>query len=671
MQRWLAADSKPMQVDFPWIALNAKEALGSINVGLLVDNLSAAMLLMVSFVGLCIQVYSASYIDTEIKHFPTQDSSSMSRFFGWLSLFSFAMLGLVLSSNLLQIYIFWELVGVCSYLLIGFWYFKDSAAQASKKAFIVTRFGDLGFLCGILLLGLSVKEFGFLQIANLFGKGVPAELGNGLAILAAILIFCGAVGKSAQFPLHIWLPDAMEGPTPVSALIHAATMVAAGVYLVARIMPVFMAGGLPTEAGMLIAYTGAITAVFAASIAMVQNDVKRVLAYSTISQLGFMMCALGIGAFTAGSFHLLTHAFFKALLFLGSGALIVACHSNDMWHMGGLRKALPITWFTFLMGALALTGIPPFAGFWSKDEILTAVYCAPNGLPLFAILTLAAIMTAFYVTRLYFITFEGQYRGAAGAPADLEGPVPPTSYLAPQEPSEVLSYTPQWTEAKAVACAEKLSPGCMGAAMEHVSHQEQPPHEVSPLMWGPLVILALFAFGLGLVGIPTGLGLGVPNYFEHFINSELSHAHQFSLVPMIVSLIGALFGITAATVFYAKNAAHGERYMRFFLGPVWRWCQQKWYMDHIWAWLLANTMYLGAKIAAWVDTMLVDGAVFGLAAFTKGSGQWLSLEHNGKVQHILLVIVMSLAILAIAIGYIEPNFITSPHYWMQVFSIAK
>ncbi|MBQ7567304.1 NADH-quinone oxidoreductase subunit L, partial [bacterium] len=402
-QRLSAPQAPPMQASFPWIDLMPGQPLGTIELGLLVDNLSAFMLAMVCFVGLCIQIYSFAYMSAEIPHFPTQGSASMSRFFGWLSLFMFSMLGLVLANNLLQTYIFWELVGLCSYLLIGFWYFKTSAAHASKKAFIVTRFGDLGLLMGILLLGISLRHFDFVTITNTLSTG-SSHIDVAMLTVAGLLIFCGAVGKSAQFPLHIWLPDAMEGPTPVSALIHAATMVAAGIYLVARIFPVFHPAGVPTSAALAVAFIGAITALLAASIATVQNDIKKVLAYSTISQLGFMMTALGIGAYTAGTFHLFTHAFFKALLFLGSGAVIVACHSNDMWHMGGLRKLLPCTWFAFLMGCLALAGIPPFAGFWSKDEILTCVsqHCdTPAGLALYIMLSLATFLTAFYVTRLY------------------------------------------------------------------------------------------------------------------------------------------------------------------------------------------------------------------------------------------------------------------------------
>ncbi len=662
----------PMQHAWPWITVAPGQPLGAIQVGLLVDNLSALMLLMVCFVGLCIQVYSTAYIQTEIGHFPTQGSASMSRFFGYLSLFCFSMLGLVLSHNLLQIYIFWELVGVCSYLLIGFWYFKHSAAEACKKAFVVTRFGDLGFLMGILMLGVALKGFDFVGLSQQFSLGLPSGLTAGFVAVAAVLIFCGAVGKSAQFPLQVWLPDAMEGPTPVSALIHAATMVAAGVYLVARIFPVFHPAGHPGEAAMVVAWIGAATALMAATIAVVQNDIKRVLAYSTISQLGFMMAALGVGAYTAGSFHLITHAFFKALLFLGSGAVIVACHSNDMWRMGGLRKHLPFTWFAFLMGCLALAGVPPLAGFWSKDEILGFVHSAPGGMAVYVVLTCSAFLTAFYVTRMYFIAFEGPYRGQEKAPEDLCGPVPPANLAAPYPTSQALDVEPEWTEEKAAASAEPLPAACLGAGMEHLPHGHHAPHEVSPLMWGPLLVLAVFAVFLGFAGVPTAVGLGLPNYFEGFIHLPgAGHAHEFSWSPMVTSTVVALAGIALAAFLFAGDAERGERRLRRLLGPLWPFLQQKWYMDHLWARLLAGTMYAGARAGAWFDAQVVDGAVFGLARFTRTCGGWMRDEHTGKVQHYALLLLLALVILAVGIGFMEPGFFTSRHFLIQMMEGGK
>jgi len=656
-------DGPPMQVALPWITLAPDHPLGTIELGLLVDNLSAMMLLMVCFVGLCIQIYSTAYIQTEIAHFPTQGSASMSRFFGWMSLFTFSMLGLVLSHNLLEIYIFWELVGVCSYLLIGFWYFKHSAAEACKKAFVVTRFGDLGFLMGILMLGVALKGFDFVGLSEKFTQGIPQGLTAGFVALAAVLIFCGAVGKSAQFPLQIWLPDAMEGPTPVSALIHAATMVAAGVYLVARLFPIFHPAGHAGEAALIVAWIGGMTAFLAATIAVVQNDIKRVLAYSTISQLGFMMAGLGMGAYTAGSFHLITHAFFKSLLFLGSGAVIVACHSNDLWRMGGLRRHMPFTWFAFLMGCLALAGVPPLAGFWSKDEILGYVHAAPGGMALYLVLTFSAFLTAFYVTRMYFLAFEGPYRGVEKAPADLAGPVPPLSLPAPFPTSQALDVAPEWTEEMAASSPADLPSACRGAGMEHVPHGSHPPHEVSPWMWGPLLVLAFFAMFLGFAGVPTGVGLGLPNFFEGFIHlSGEAHPHEFHWTPMVLSVVVALAGIALGAGLFAGDPERGERRLRSGLGPVWPFLQQKWYLDHLWARALAATMYAGARAMAWVEANLVDRAVFGLAGSVGSWGDWLRAEHTGKVQHYALMLLLALVLLAVGIGLVEPGFFTSRHF---------
>ncbi len=657
----------PMQVALPWIPLSPDHPLGSIELGLLVDNLSALMLLMVCFVGLCIQIYSTAYIRTEIAHFPTQGSASMSRFFGWISLFTFSMLGLVLSHNLLEMYIFWELVGLCSYLLIGFWYFKHSAAEACKKAFVVTRFGDLGFLMGILMLGVALEGFDFLGLTAKFSQGVPDGLTAGFVALATLLIFCGAIGKSAQFPLQIWLPDAMEGPTPVSALIHAATMVAAGVYLVARIFPIFHPAGHAGEAALVVAWIGGTTAFLAATVAVVQNDIKRVLAYSTISQLGFMMAGLGMGAYTAGSFHLITHAFFKSLLFLGSGAVIVACHSNDLWRMGGLRRHMPFTWFAFLMGCLALAGVPPLAGFWSKDEILGYVHSAPGGTALYLVLTFSAFLTAFYVTRMYFLAFEGPYRSAEKAPADLAGPVPPQAFPAPFPTSQALDVAPEWTEEKAMASGEDLPAACRGAGMEQVPHGGHLPHEVSPWMWAPLLVLAFFAVFLGFAGVPTGLGLGLPNYFEGFIHlSGEGHAHEFHWTPMLVSLVVALAGIALGAWLFARAPERGERRLRAALGPVWPLLAQKWYLDHLWARALAGSMYAGARASAWVEANLVDRVVLSVAQTIRNWGAWLRAEHTGKVQQYALMLLLALVLLAVGIGFVEPGFFTSRQYFLDL-----
>jgi NADH-quinone oxidoreductase subunit L len=364
----------------------------TIQVGMLLDPLSAVMLVIVTFVSLMVQLYSLGYM---------AEDEGLARYFAFLSLFTFSMLGLVLSNNLVFMYMFWELVGLSSYLLIGFWYKKPEAANAAKKAFIVTRFGDMGFLIGILVVGFFLNTFNIVSLGELVKAG---KLVGPLATAVALLLFCGAAGKSGQFPLHIWLPDAMEGPTPVSALIHAATMVAAGVFMVARLYPLFAAS---STALTVVAYIGGFTALFAASIACVQNDIKRILAYSTLSQLGYMVMALGCGGYSAGMFHLTTHAAFKALLFLAAGSVIHAMHTNDIWQMGGLRRTMGLTTAVMLIASLALAGVFPFSGFFSKDEVLVSTLLAGHTDLLFTGL-LTALLTSFYIFRMFFVVFAGK-----------------------------------------------------------------------------------------------------------------------------------------------------------------------------------------------------------------------------------------------------------------------
>lgn len=357
--------------------------------GILIDPIAAVMLLVVTLVALMVQVYSVGYMHGD-PGYPS--------YFAYQSLFAASMLGLVLANNFLQLFVFWELVGLCSYLLIGFWFGKIEAREAAKKAFVTNRVGDFGFLLGILLLQIIFGTLNFVQLQSEVGLYASTAMLTGLALL----IFTGPIGKSAQFPLHVWLPDAMEGPTPVSALIHAATMVVAGVYLVARAFFLFAAA---PQALLMVAYLGGFTALFAACIALTQNDIKRILAYSTLSQLGYMIMALGVGSLTAGMFHLMTHAFFKALLFLGAGSVIHALHGKqDIWEMGGLSKKMPVTTSTFIIGALALAGIFPLAGFWSKDEILAASLSG-GYTGLYIVGSLVAFMTAFYMFRLVFVAF--------------------------------------------------------------------------------------------------------------------------------------------------------------------------------------------------------------------------------------------------------------------------
>ena len=391
----------PITVEAPYVAKTVWMTVGSLvlEMGVLVDPITAMMLFVVTTVSLCVAIYSVGYM---------KDDPGMGRFFAFISLFVASMLGLVLASNFLQLYVFWEGVGLCSYLLIGFYYQRVSAREAAKKAFITTRVGDFGLLLGILLLQIHFGTLDFLNLRML----VPLEvltLGTVFLTVAGFLLFIGPIGKSGQFPLHVWLPDAMEGPTPVSALIHAATMVVAGVYLVARAYFIFAASPFLMN---LIAWVGGATAIFAASIALTQREIKRILAYSTVSQLGYMMLALGVGSLTASMFHLMTHAFFKALLFLSAGAVMHALADEaDIFRMGGLRKKMPWTFAAMTIGVLAIAGLPPFAGFFSKDEILFAA--AEVSTPLYVLATITAFMTALYMARLLFVAFLGDCRTGA------------------------------------------------------------------------------------------------------------------------------------------------------------------------------------------------------------------------------------------------------------------
>ncbi|SDZ45979.1 NADH-quinone oxidoreductase subunit L [Evansella caseinilytica] len=447
----------------------------TITMGYEVTALNAMMLIVVTVVSLLVHIFSREYM---------REDDRIHVFYSYLGLFSFSMLGLVLAPNVLQLFIFWELVGLCSYLLVGFWYFKPEAAAAAKKAFLTTRIGDVGLLIGLVLLFNAVGSFEYSAVYSAVEAGL---VGDTMVTIIAICIFLGAVGKSAQFPLHVWLPDAMEGPTPVSALIHAATMVAAGVYLVGVMYPVFLAS---STAMTVVAYTGAITAIFAATIALVNTDIKRILAYSTISQLGYMMLALGTGGYVAGLFHLMTHAFFKALLFLGAGSVIFALHHRqDIRKMGGLWKRMKVTSVTFLIGALAIAGIFPLAGFWSKEGILAAAW-EGGDMFLFIIAVVTAFMTAFYMFRLFFKAFTGEFRG------------------------------------------------------------DHEPHENTKLMTIPLTVLAILAVAAGFVNTPFSLGL--ETFLTDGLH--VGHQAHGELWLAVLSIAVALAGIGLAWAMYGKGA---------------------------------------------------------------------------------------------------------------------
>jgi len=553
----------PVTSSFAWLWVGRAR----LDIGCLGDDLSCIMLVVVSLVSLLVQIYSIGYMKGEIGY---------GRYFAYMSLFSGSMLGLVISDNLLQTYIFWELVGICSYLLIGFWYRRPSAAAAAKKAFVVTRFGDLGFMAAILLI-FSQKwwTFGFYQLARFAYTGA---IPHGLVTLLALLIFCGAVGKSAQFPLHIWLPDAMEGPTPVSALIHAATMVAAGVYLVARCYFFFDVSGV---ALFVVALVGALTLFLAATMGVAENDIKRVLAYSTISQLGYMMMALGLGGYVAGVFHLTTHAFFKALLFLAAGSVIHCLRTNDMWKMGGLGKRMPITSITCLIGALALAGIFPFAGFWSKDEILSAAWFSnvPGHLVFFVVALATVFLTAFYMFRLWFVTFTGEPR----------------------------------------------------------SEEAHQAHESPWVMAGPLVVLAALAVVAGGIKylVPgTGRGLG-----ELLLRTP-SEEHV-SYLAMALSLIAALAGIALAWAAYRAKLVSPAAFNRRF-SAVHALLKNAWYFNRGWELFATRVVIGGSALAAWFDRHVVNGMVDGVAWLSGWASRQLRVAQTGQMQFYALVFVAAI-----------------------------
>ena len=567
-------------------------------VGLIVDSLTAAMLVVVTTVSFMVQIYSQGYM---------KGDRGYHRYYAWMSLFTMSMLGLVMADNLLFTFVFWEMVGLCSYLLIGFWFHKPSAANAAKKAFIVTRIGDFGFLAGILILYANTGTF---DIAHLHEMAVAGLIGGSVLTWAAIGIFAGAVGKSAQFPLHVWLPDAMEGPTPVSALIHAATMVAAGVFLVARTLPLFVCS---EPAVMTVAIIGGFTAIFAATMGLVMNDIKRVVAYSTISQLGYMMLALGAAglgvarggeitveaakaAAAVGIFHLFNHAFFKALLFLGSGSVNHATGTFDMRLMGGLRKAMPWTYATFLVAAISLAGIWPFAGFWSKDEILAVTL--QNTPILFVLAIITVFMTAFYIFRVVYMTFGGTYRGGA-------------------QPE---------------------------AGHGHEEHHHL--HESPAVMVVPMVVLAVFAIFSGFWNVTGGfaafMGEGETHSFFAGLFGILAHP-----LPWI-SLAVAGAGIFLAYAIYSKKWLSAERIGAMF-GPLYKWAYRKYYFDEFYEDIIVRKFLMAGifRIAQLFDTYIIDGIVNGFGKLTVVTGRGVRHWQTGQLQ--LYGIFMGIGVVAIAI----------------------
>lgn len=566
---------------YPWLVFGSKL---TIEMSCVLDSLTVMMLVVVTLISAMVHLFSLGYMKGEERY---------TTYYAFLGLFTFSMLGLILAGNLFQIYIFWELVGVSSFLLIGYYFSKPSAIAAAKKAFIVTRFADLGFLIGILILSFYGESLDIATIierlTNLAGSQSLAIRTAGWMGISALtwglaMLFIGGAGKSAMFPLHIWLPDAMEGPTPVSALIHAATMVVAGVYLVARLFPVFQ---LSESILHLITYTGIFSAFFAAIIACTQTDIKRVLAYSTMSQIGYMMFSLGIArgedqylGYTASLFHLFTHAFFKSLLFLGAGAVIHMIHSNEMHKMGGLRKYMPITHITFLIACLAIAGIFPFAGFFSKEEILLATYHA--NLPVFVLALLTSGLTAFYMFRLYFSIFWGKDQTADFHHA--EGTV-----------------------------TMKL----------------------------PLLFLMICSVGAGMLPFAGWIYRGSSPLASHI-------DWMFSLVPLSLSVIGIVF----AAYLYQKPSERATAWVHFF-GGIYRAASNKFYIDEIYRWITQQILFpLIGKPFAWFDKHIIDGTVNGVGTFVGSIYYFIRGMQSGKLQDYLLYFLAGVAGLMIYFIYI-------------------
>jgi NADH-quinone oxidoreductase subunit L len=571
------------QTSFPlytWLTSGSLD----IHIGFSIDRLTAVMLLLVTTVSSLVHIYTIGYMHKDPGY---------ARFFSYIALFTFSMLMLVMADNLLQLFIFWEAVGLCSYLLIGHWYDRPAACSAATKAFLVNRVGDFGFMLGLLLVWYS---FGSLDYHEIFAKAHESA-GDTMNILGpfggtwnvsvltliCLLLFTGAIGKSAQVPLHVWLPDAMEGPTPISALIHAATMVTAGVFMVARLAPIY---SLSPTAMTVVALTGGLTMVVGATIAMTQTDIKRIVAYSTVSQLGYMVMACGLGAYAAGLYHLLTHGAFKALLFLGCGSVIIALHhEQDMRRMGGLKDKLPITYWTFLVGSLALAGFPLTSGFFSKDELLVAAWSAgPLGQFLTLLGLVTALMTAFYSFRLVFVTFWG--------------------------PSHVDPH--------------------------HADHI----HEPSSTMTTPLIVLAILSIATGYLGIPEFLG----PMFETGAGTS-AHGGAASIVIMVLATSMGLIGIAGAYYVYVLNPTlpdqFAQKWQALYQGSL-----NKWYVDEAYdRTIVRPTFSAASELWKRVDVAVIDGAVNGVARAIAWSGWVLRLTQSGQVQHYALGMALGVVVI--------------------------
>ncbi len=565
-----------------------------VNFGVRIDGLTAVMLCVVTTVSLLVQVYSTGYMAGDPGY---------GRYFAHMCLFTTSMIGLVLADNLFMIFIFWELVGLCSYLLIGFWFHKPSASAAAKKAFIVTRIGDLGLLAALLLIWTRHGEF---DVTSIQEWALNPSTEGYLVTLFALGIFAGAVGKSAQFPLHVWLPDAMEGPTPVSALIHAATMVAAGVYLVARFFPVFEAS---PDAQDVVAWIGAVTAIIAATIALVQTDFKRVMAYSTISQLGLMMLSLGALGYVAAIFHLFTHAFFKALLFLCSGSVNHATNTFDMRLMGGLRKAMPITFATCVIGSLSLAGFFPLAGFWSKDEILLDAWRHNHALWVAG--SAVSFMTAFYMFRAIFLTFAGEYKG--GAPVDHH-----------DEDS-------------------------------HFHGDPAHPHESPWAMAAPLILLSIPAIGAGIFALDHNFRDFIVGALPLELAEHIQAEPTFEWGIAIASTVIAAAGLGLAVAIYHFRVV-SSRSLAMGFGPLTALFENKWYLDRLYEdFLVKYVLQRGwNRLLELNDKYVVDGVVNGIGRVASEASGRLRVIQMGQVQGYGLGFAAGVIILVLAVFTASP-----------------
>ena len=569
----VARGGTPIDYALNWLDLGPG---GSFQMGVYIDGLAAVMLVVVCFVSLMVQLYSGAFME---------DDKRFAWYYAVLNLFTASMLGLVLAANFIELYVFWELVGLCSYLLIGHWFEKPQAASAAQKAFIVTRVGDAALFIGIIMFWRATGETSYQGISEAAQAGF---VGGSLFTAAVILVFIGAIGKSAQFPLHVWLPDAMEGPTPVSALIHAATMVAAGVYLVARTYDIFIQS--PT-AMLVVAYIGGFTAIMAATMALTKKDIKRVIAYSTVSQLGYMMLALGIGSFTAGIFHLYNHAFFKALLFLCAGSIIYAMNSYNIFEMGGLRKRMPITFWTMLIAGLSLSGIFPLSGFWSKDAIIGSAF-EEHFYVLFAMALITVFLTAFYIFRAIFVAFMGEPRSEAARQA-----------------SE--------------------SPG---------------------IMTGPMVVLALLSAVSGFIGTPIKDYFGELVAPSTFAAGTLGQEpHPFSYLLASVSVIAAAGGVALAYAFYVPKPERAAALSRRF-APVYRFLDAGWYFDALYGAVFVRPAIAIGRAVREFDYRALSGLVTGVGRGFSGLGERLRPLQSGGAQSYALFILISVLVLGIIVG---------------------